>query len=120
MCDGQGKSKITRKVRTILFQMLDADDILRNAIKQKKLLDQNDSALPKGKLEKYLSGELDHLDKETIRTIMPIVYELLPKEFSITASDGDLHFSFEDNFYKNENERELDRIYRLKREHPFV
>ena len=120
MCDEQGKSKIMRKVGTILFQMLDADDIMRDAINQKKLLDQNDPTLPKEKLAKYLSGELEHLDKKTIRTIIPLVYELLPEEFSITTTEGDLHYSFEEKFYNNENEQELDRIYRLKRERPSV
>ena len=115
-----GKSKVMRQLSTILFQSREADNLLRKVIIEKNLLNINDLDIPKEQIKKYLAGENEHLDKKTILTIVPVVRDLLPEKFSITASDGELHFSFEDNFYKNENERELDRIYRLKREHPSV
>ena len=115
-----GSSKIIKELSTILFQMTDADPILRDAIRQKKLLDRNDLKIPKEKLEKYLSGELEHLDKATILAVLSEVRDILPEKFPITAADGELHISLDEVYYKNENERELDRIYRYKRKKTIV
>ena len=82
---------------------------------RKKLLDRDDLKISKEKLKKYLSGELEHLDKATILAVQSEVRDILPEKFSITAADGDLHLSLDEVHYKNENERELDRIYRYRR-----